>query len=50
MKGGLGLFLEAGPLYTEMQANLADGATDYYKAGKAFGKLWKVIFDTSLNN
>jgi hypothetical protein len=50
MKGGLGLFLDASPLYNEMEANLAAGATDYYKAGKAFGKLWKILFDASLNN
>jgi len=48
VRNGVGMFTKIPGLYGDVQSAFATG--DMFSAGKAFGKLWKMMFDFNLGN
>jgi len=50
VRGGLAMFISVPDMVAEMNSFVQAETPDYFKGGKAFGKIWKLIFDMNLAN
>ena len=50
VRGGVASFLTVPGLAGEVTKFVNDPNPDYFEGGKAFGKIWKNIFDMNLAN
>jgi hypothetical protein len=50
VRGGLSAFLSVPDMLSTMNSFINDPSPDYFEGGKAFGKIWKQVFDMNLAN